>query len=302
VAQPTQRANHTVADARRRTLVVIATGAALAVAMLYVLAVRTHWGQRLDATALEGRHVVHARAIRVARDLHRSISIASVVLLGGAITLVAVVRGRTRLAVGTGVILAGSLATTETLKHVLGRPALGVESPLRAIPSFPSGHTTIAMALAIGAMLVAPRRRRPVVALVGAAFASIVGCEVVVTASHRPSDAIGSAFVVMAWTAAVLVVVLRSDATATPRRRAPSRVTPLLALGGATLLAVAFVGVAVVAFAIRSGRLETVGVGRAFVAAAVAIVGTIVTCIAVLLIVLDDADVGRPASRTAAMA
>src|SRR5919206_108755 len=50
-----------------------------------------------DAPELEGRHVVRRRAIRVARDLHRSISIASVVLLGGAITLVAVRRGRTRL-------------------------------------------------------------------------------------------------------------------------------------------------------------------------------------------------------------
>jgi hypothetical protein len=241
--------------------------------------------------------VFSRRAIRVARDVHGTISVASIVLLGGAIVLVALVRRRPRLAIGAGVLIAGSVLTSEALKHTLGRPALDVVAPLYDKASYPSGHTTIAMALGVSATLVAPRRHRALVAVVGIAFAATVGCSMLVTASHRPSDMIGAAFVVTAWAAGVARFLLhdtRGETTDVAEERRAMTVSRLIALAGIGLLTVSFVTAAFIVLAIHYGRLETIDTGRAFVAAAAAITGTVLTCTAALLLALDDVDLDAP--------
>jgi hypothetical protein len=52
--------------APRRALVGLAAAATLLVIVVYVLAVRTAWGQRLDAAAVRGRLVLTRRDIHVA--------------------------------------------------------------------------------------------------------------------------------------------------------------------------------------------------------------------------------------------
>jgi membrane-associated phospholipid phosphatase len=278
----------------RRTLLALAAVATAALAVVYTLAVRTAWGQRLDATALRGRHALRTRPVHAAARLLTTISVASIVLIGGAIIIVALVRARPRLAAGAATIIAGSTLTTELLKRVvLPRPSLGVVDVLRSRPSFPSGHTTIAMSLAIAAMLVVPSRWRAVVGVIGAAYAGAIGVALIATANHRPSDPIGAALVVTAWTGVVAAMLIPRDGE---ERREPAgaHASPWLALGGSALLLVAFVGLVATVVAIRRNRLDTIELGGAFAASATAIVGTVMLTTATLLAVLRGVPLDRP--------
>jgi membrane-associated phospholipid phosphatase len=278
----------------RRSFQALAVAATTAVAVVYVLAVRTGWGQRLDATALRGRHSLEPRAVHAASRLLTTIDVASLLLIGGAIVLVALVRARPRLAIGAGTLIVGSVATSEILKHfVLTRPDLGVVDALGSRASYPSGHTTVAMSLGIAAMLVAPRRWRAVVGVVGAGYAAAIGVAVVATANHRPSDPIGAAFVVTAWASAIASVLVVPDRRR-QRDHSLTSATPWIAFAGLVLLVVAFVGLAGTVVAIRRNRLDTIELGGAFLAASTAIVGTILVTTAALLGALRDADLDRP--------
>jgi len=283
-----------VRDRRRRLLFGIAVSAAVLVGGIYLLAVQTRWGQRLDATAVRGRHVLSRRDLHAASQFHNTIDIAGFLLIGTAIVLVAFFRRRPLAGAAAAAIIAGALATSELLKHTLPRPSLRVVDLIRHTPTYPSGHTTLAMALGVGATLVAPMRWRTSVSFFAALFTSAIGCSVVATASHRPSDAIGAVFVVTAWTSAVAAFVL-----GTHRRQLPSGMRSLsvsrsMALGGAALLATSFIVAAITTLAIHSGQLTAVELGRAFIGAAAAITGSTFACTAALLFSLHDIDLGRP--------
>ena len=279
----------------RNQLVAIAAVSIVVFAAVYVFAVRSGVGQRLDASALKGRGVLSHRDVVVAQRVHTALDVASLTLLGGAITLVALIRGRARLAVGAGTLLVGSVATSESLKHVLTRPHFGVAGGLGNMPTYPSGHTTIAMALSVSAMFVAPRRWRAPVAALGVAFASGVGCSLVATASHRPSDVVGAALVVTAWAALVAAMLLRPGAARSRGRPMLLRVSPWMALAGVGLLVASFAVAAVSIVAFHYGRLGTVTFGHAFVAASSAVIGTVLTCTAALLLALQDSELDSSA-------
>jgi membrane-associated phospholipid phosphatase len=271
----------------RDALRALSVGSVVMVAVVYVVAVRTAWGQRLDATALRGRGVLDPRAVHAAGRLLSTIDVASLAFVGTAIVLVSLARSRPLLAVGAGAIIAGSVLTSELLKHVvLGRPYLGVVDSLRMHASYPSGHTTVAMALGVAAMLVSPRRWRPIVAILAIGYASAIGVAVVATANHRPSDAIGAAFVVTAWAAAITsLLVGPADRDGHDR---PSRATPWLLVAGAVLVVIGAVGLAATIAAIRHNRLGTVALGGAFFAASAAVVGTILVTTAALVAALGE--------------
>ncbi|MBV8952159.1 MAG: phosphatase PAP2 family protein [Actinobacteria bacterium] len=285
--------------APRRTLRVIAGVAAVAAVVVYELAVRTAWGQRLDATALSGRRELRARAVHAAARLLTTIDVAALLFLGGAIVLVALLRARPRLAFGAGCVIAGSILTTEVLKRVvLTRPNFGIVDALHGSQTYPSGHTTVAMSLGSAALLVAPERWRTPVGLAGAAYASGIGVAVVATANHRPSDPIGAALVVTVWAAVIAAMLAEPDrpARGAGGRSSSSRagVIPWIALAALGLLVVAFVGLAATVVAIRSNRLHTVELGGAFAASATAIAGTIMLATAALLMVLRGVALDRP--------
>lgn len=269
----------------------LAVAAAALAALVYVLAVRTHWGQRLDATALEGRRTLPPRAVHSAARLLTTIDVASLAFVGGAIVIVALVRARPRLALAAGTVIAGSVVTTELLKHeLLTRPGLGVTDKLGAHATYPSGHTTVAMSLAIAAVLVAPRRWRTTIGVVGATYACAIGIAVIATANHRPSDPIGAAFVVTAWTALIASVLVVDN------RREPNpsatRAPPWIVLGGLVLMMVAFVGLVATVVAIRHNRLDTIELGGAFLTASIAIASTVLVTTGVILALLHDAEIG----------
>ena len=91
-------------------------------ALVYLLGVRTTWGQRLDATALSGRDALRPRAIDAAAQLLTTISVASLVLVGGLIVLIALARRRPYLSPRRGHRDRGRVFTTEVLKHVVLPP------------------------------------------------------------------------------------------------------------------------------------------------------------------------------------
>jgi membrane-associated phospholipid phosphatase len=270
---------------------VIAAAAVVLFVVLYVLLERTSWGQRLDTTALRGRLILSRREIRAAGRLHSSIDVLSLGLIGSSIVLAAVARRRLTLALGTFVLIAGSILTAEAFKHTLGRPLL-VFDAVGNHPSYPSGHTAVAMSLSVAAMFVAPIQFRSAVAMIGALFTSIVGCSLLASASHRPSDMIGSALVVTAWAAVVAAFLIRRDDAAAPQQSRWLQVPPWMALAGVACLLAGFVVAVVSLVAFHSGGLGAVHLGRAFVGASAAIVGSILLCNAVLLIALHDVELG----------
>ena len=96
-------------------------------------------------------------------------------------------------------VLLGANVTTQVLKPLLANPRGTFGDYGVAAEAFPSGHATAAMSLALVAVVVAPRRLRPLVAFIGAGFALSVGFAIVSLDWHFPSDVAGGYLVAAAW-------------------------------------------------------------------------------------------------------
>jgi membrane-associated phospholipid phosphatase len=163
-------------------------------------------------TALSGPHVdpLARRAIHLLDPL--------VVLFWGlALVLFALARRRGREALAVCVIFVAAPLSADFLKPLLAHSHPNAGPIHIGAASWPSGHATAAMALALCAALVAPRRLRPLVGAVGAAFAAAVGCALLIRAWHMPSDVLGGYLLAGLW-AAVAVTCLRAAERRWPRR------------------------------------------------------------------------------------
>jgi membrane-associated phospholipid phosphatase len=201
---------------RTRTPLVAAALLALGVVAVRVLAFQVAEIHRVDALTLHGfvsldRPAVHWLAWAVAN----AASPLPYGLFGAALIAGALARGHPRLAAAVALIMAGAAFTTD---YVL-KPALaadryaGVLGTRQIAPaSFPSGHATAAMALALCAILVAPPRRRPIVCLIGAVYAVVVSYAFLSLSWHYPSDVLGGYLVSAAWSAAALAALRWADA------------------------------------------------------------------------------------------
>ena len=149
-------------------------------------------------------------------------------------------RGWRALAVASLLVVTG--ATTQALKHLLAQPRLeGWLSEQLPPTSWPSGHSTAAMTLALCAVLVAPPALRAVVAVLGGAFAVSVGYAVLVLGWHYPSDVFGGFLVAGLWTSLAVAVLHRVEVPEPATRPAWK---PLAALcAGAGVVAAAVLGV-----------------------------------------------------------
>ncbi|MEP6953842.1 MAG: phosphatase PAP2 family protein [Solirubrobacteraceae bacterium] len=180
---------------------------------------------------------------------------------GVLLVAVGLARGRRALAAAIPVVLIGSELMTQALKQLLAHPR-GADSFSRleiAAASWPSGHATAAMAVALCAIAVAPPRARSAVALGGAAFALAVGYALVARASHFPSDVLGGYFVAGLWTSLALVAV-RVEPEARAQRLGA------LALCGVAALAAAVVVAATEHIALALMALAMAGLALALVA------------------------------------
>ncbi len=223
----------------RRTLPLVAALACLlGVIVVGVLALVVPAGHVRDAAILHGfqsldRPSVHSE-FTVLAHLANPLPYACAGLLCIGVALVRR-RGWRALAVFALLLVTG--ATTQALKHLLSHARyeswLG-EQILST--SWPSGHSTAAMTLALCAVIVAPPSLRAATALVGGAFAVGVGYAVLVLAWHFPSDVLGGFLVAGLWSSLAVAALQRVEAPEPARRPAWE---PLVALGGGAALVVA---------------------------------------------------------------
>ena len=113
--------------------------------------------------------------------------------------------------------------------------------------SWPSGHSTAAMSLALCCVLVVGPRLRPLAAVLGAGGAISVGYALVVLGWHLPSDVLGGFLVAATFTllgAAALAALEARRPQRLPRAAAASLPVslPALILGVAGLVALLGVG------------------------------------------------------------
>lgn len=144
--------------------------------------------------------------------------------VGAAAVVVALLRGRRLLALAMPFTVGAALATSEALKpltaHARHTAALGLAQI--APGSWPSGHTTAAMIVALCAVVVAPSRLRPAVALLGGAFVLAVAYSMLVLGAHYPSDVLGGFLVAGTWMSLMLWGLWRREdraVTPSPARR-----------------------------------------------------------------------------------
>lgn len=170
--------------------------AAAGVAAVYYLAIRTVPGQLVDSTAMTGADVEHPRITEIMRRTLNGTTLVSLVAICIAAAAIGFVRRRADLAVAAAVLVLGANVTSQVLKAGLPRPDLDGSGMAN---SFPSGHTTAAASVAFALILVLPFAIRGTVALIGAAYVTVIAVATVWAEWHRPSDTIGALLVVLAW-------------------------------------------------------------------------------------------------------
>ena len=169
-------------------------------------------------------------------------------LIGLALIVIALARHRGRVALAIAVILIGSEVSTQLLKPLLShpRPQEWLGKGQIAAASWPSGHATAAMALALCAVLAVPARWRPAAATAGGLFSVAVAYAILSLGWHFPSDVIGGFLVAALWTSLAVAAVSRWDELRPPqaeqvRRSTLAQAAPAIlvgaALGGALLIA-----------------------------------------------------------------
>jgi membrane-associated phospholipid phosphatase len=192
--------------------------------------------------------------------------------------LIALARGRPRVAAALTAVMLGANVTTQLLKPLLAHPRttefIGGAPPIAAA-SWPSGHATAAMSLALCFVIAVPARLRPWAAALGGAFAVAVSFSFLTLAWHFPSDVFGGFLVAAMWTMLAAAALIASDPrharmvsgervtrALTPRE---ALIPPALALAGAGAL------VALVALARPHEVVAYARVHSAFVVGAAAI-------------------------------
>ncbi|HEV7461785.1 MAG TPA: phosphatase PAP2 family protein [Solirubrobacteraceae bacterium] len=183
------------------------------------------FGRRLDGATLQGFVDLHSPRIdRLADAVVRLGDPLPFLVAGAVLVSVAMVRARPRTAMVVPLILLGANVTTQLLKPALASPrasSLLTDAHVSAA-SWPSGHATGAMSLALCAVIVSAPRWRPLVAALGGIFAVAVGYSTLILAWHLPSDVLGGFLVATVWTA-LGVAALWAAAARWPERAGRGR-------------------------------------------------------------------------------
>jgi membrane-associated phospholipid phosphatase len=173
------------------------------------------------------------------------------VAVGAALVALAVLRRRWLMAAVVPAILLSANATTQLLKPALADlRVVDLHGTQAVYPgSWPSGHSTASMSLALCLVLVVGPRLRPLAALLGAGYAIAVGYALVVMGYHLPSDVLGGYLVAATFallgTAALAALEAPRPARA-PRATRPSAPLSAPALAAFAAVLVVFAAVAVV--------------------------------------------------------
>jgi len=246
---------------RPLTLLTLTLACALGALLVWLAAFSVPFGQRLDASALAAFGVVAQP--RLEPSIHGVASLANLlplIIIASALVCVALLRRRWLMAALVPAILLAANSFTQLAKPGLAHPRIvelsGVEGVYPA--SWPSGHSTVAMSLALCAVLVAGPGLRPLAAVLGSAYAIAVGYSLLALGFHLPSDVLGGFLVAATFTLLGTAALARleglhpqptSSVNVAPSRRAGAASVPrslvvpavveltTLVLGGLALLA-----------------------------------------------------------------
>jgi membrane-associated phospholipid phosphatase len=223
-------------------LVLVGAADVAGVIGLWRFFVHSEHGQVIDTIALTGNSIGQRRVGIITDTVLNTMSVVSIAAAIAAVVFIALLRGRIALALVSLLFIAGANLTTQVLKAGLYRPMFGVDKVRDQVGnSFPSGHTTAAAAVAVALVFVLPARVRGVGAVLGAAFAGLVGVATLSAGWHRPSDAVAAMLVVGGWAcaAALVMLLIRRSDVAADREGGHWGAVVFLALAGIGLLVVA---------------------------------------------------------------
>ena len=183
--------------------------------LCWFMAFHVGFAARADVSVLNGfTGLSHGGIRELASRIANLCSPDPYVYLAAVPVLVALLRRRPLVALAIIAILIGASASTELLKHLLAanRPAPRPDAVVSATRgSWPSGHATAAMSLALCCVIAAPSRWRPWIAALGAVFTVAVSFSFLSLGWHYPSDVCAGYLIATAWTALGIAALFAVD-------------------------------------------------------------------------------------------
>jgi len=214
---------------------------ALFVVSGYLVFVQTAVGQAFDYEAYFAHQDVSAAVVRFYRGLFVVVKIPTLVGIGLVLVAIGIFRRRFLMGVLAAVGLALTMFGAEYFKHELPRPDLSApQGQVRKVfhqNTYPSGHTSFAMGIALAFLLVSPVRWRPWGSVVGGFFGALYASGVVLVGGHRPADPFGAIFWSMLCLSLMAAIVLYFS----PQRYGVPERPHLLALAYSAFLALAVI-------------------------------------------------------------
>jgi membrane-associated phospholipid phosphatase len=191
-------------------------GAAVGVALLLLIWIGVfHVAivQRADQATLTGFAGLaeHSKLRAAASFIAHLCDPSPYVYFAAAVIVLALVRRRFWVATAIAAIILGANETKPLLAEPRAAWLLGGVAPVGP-SSWPSGHATAAMSLALCLVIAVPARARPAVAALGAMFAVAVSYSFLALEWHYPSDVLGGFLVAAIWTLLGAAAVFAVDA------------------------------------------------------------------------------------------
>ncbi len=269
----------------------LAVGSAGLFVLTYLVAVQTRRGRLLDGASLRGAAQSRSSLTDLVERLLNVVSVLALVVAVLSLVVIALLRSRRDLAIAAVVVVVGSNLTSQVLKRfALSRPDLGLtETTPATLNSLPSGHSTVALSVAVGMLIVSPPRLRPLVTVVGAGYASATAVATLSAGWHRPSDSLAAFFVVTIWAAAAQTYVLlgRTPPAAAASDGPTGQATVRRMAQVSMLLISASLVIAVVVVVSRLDPYAAWTQVSAYAASSGAMAGTACALMAVLLVLTD---------------
>lgn len=279
----------------------------LATVAIWWFFVRTAVGQQLDEMALAGAKIGARFVAGQSSQLLEYVSIAAVAVAMVTVAVIGAVRRRWLLAAAAAAVIAAANVTTQVLKSlVFTRTELLSWHAFSSGNTLPSGHATAASAAAVAALMVAPRRLRPVFALVGAAVMFAFGYATIVLQWHRPTDVLAAYCVCLGWGFAALATIAFKRAIwgvggheldTEPRGGLPW-LSKLMGLAGVVLLGVGSFGMIVNHPLLPVEELARSVLFAAYVSAVLVIAGSVLLGMGLLLAITNLVEALPPARST----
>jgi membrane-associated phospholipid phosphatase len=246
----------------------MAAACALGLVVVGVLALASDAGHARDSVILHGFSGLYRRRLDPAIAITARLSDPlPYTLLGLLCVGIAVRRRRTHRAVAIGSVLILTGAMAQALKHVLAQPRFAdwLGGGQLDDASWPSGHATAAMTLALCAIVAVPPAWRAATALVGGTGAVAVAYATLALTWHYPSDVLAGFLLAALGVSAALAILAPMETGELELPGLPS--LAWLFVGGAgTAAAAAVVGAASAPVALSGLDRMTVVAGAAAIA------------------------------------